>query len=382
MKKKTIVIDAITLLSRVTGIGKYTHEVSKRLLRSSDDLDITFYYGYFSKNLYEPQDASSGKLSKNLMSILGQNYVFKNLARGIKLYLLKYLSGTYDLYWEPAIVPLQHMKTGSLVTTVHDFSFHHHPEWLDKELRAYITRHFWTNIPRSSRIITGSLYTKSEIVKFLQYDPAAIDVIYHGVDHSIFRPYEEETLRTFAASHTLPVKYLLFVGSIEPRKNLIKTLLAYNQLPKEFKKEFKFVLAGFSGWNNSEVMALIEKEKENITYLGYLTDFELACLYNLASVLIYPSLYEGFGLPPLEAMACGTPVVVSRVASLPEVCGDAAFYIDPHDISNIADGMLNVANDDAMRKSMARKGLTRASGFTWDESARKHLSVFHNLLNR
>ena len=385
MKKKTIVIDAIPLISKVTGIGKYTYEVSKRILQSNNDLDVTFYYGYFSKDLYAPHAPASGKLVKNLMSVFGRNVLFKNLARATKLYLLKLLSKEYDLYWEPAIVPLRQMKTRNLVTTVHDFSFHLHPEWLDKEQRAYITGHFWKNIPRSVRIITGSRYTKNEIIEFLRYDPEAIDVIYHGVDHSIFKPYEEETLQAFAAARAaraLPEKFMLFVGSIEPRKNLKNALLAYVQLPAEFKKEFKFVLAGFSGWNNDEVMALIEKEKENVTYLGYLTDLELAYLYNMATVLIYPSLYEGFGLPPLEAMACGTPVVVSRVASLPEVCGDVAFYIDPHSITSIAEGMYTVATDNAGRKSMSQKGLARAKEFTWDESARRHLSVFRNVLNR
>ena len=382
MTRRNIVINALPLISRVTGIGKYTYEVSKRILQSNNDLDVTFYYGYFSKDLYAPQAPASGKLVKNLMSIFGQNFVFKNLARATKLYLLKFLSKEYDVYWEPAIVPLRHMKTRNLVTTVHDFSFHLHPEWLDKEQREYITGHFWKNIPRSARIITGSYYTKDEIVKFLRYDPAKIDVIYHGVDHTIFKPHEEAVRSAFSVSRNLPKKYLLFVGSIEPRKNLLKTVLAYNQLPHDFKKEFKFVLAGFSGWNNTEVMAAIEREKENITYLGYLSDLELAYLYNGASLLVYPSLYEGFGLPPLEAMACGTPVVVSRVASLPEVCGDTAFYIDPHTIESIVEGMYTVATDDAMRKSMAQKGLARAKEFTWEESARKHMAVFNALLNR
>jgi glycosyltransferase involved in cell wall biosynthesis len=141
------------------------------------------------------------------------------------------------------------------------------------------------------------------------------------------------------------------------------------------------VLAGFSGWKNDEVMDIIRREHDNIVYLGYLSDLELAYLYNLASVFIYASLYEGFGLPPLEAMACGTPVIVSRSSSIPEICGDAAYFVDPHSIDSISEGMTKVFSDSELRKSLVQRGLARAQSFTWDQSARSHLALFSEVLH-
>jgi glycosyltransferase involved in cell wall biosynthesis len=187
-------------------------------------------------------------------------------------------------------------------------------------------------------------------------------------------------LREFAAAHNLPGKFILAVGSIEPRKNLKNALLAYNSLPQAFKREYKFVLAGFSGWNNEEIMNSIRREKENIAYLGYLSDPDLAYLFNLASLLIFPSLYEGFGLPPLEAMACGTPVIVSNSSSLPEVCKDAAYYIDPLSVESIREGIVKVISDSELRSMLSQRGLDRAKLFSWDTSARKHLSLFNEVL--
>jgi glycosyltransferase involved in cell wall biosynthesis len=127
-------------------------------------------------------------------------------------------------------------------------------------------------------------------------------------------------------------------------------------------------------------MQIIKREGKNIVYLGYLSNLELAYLYNLASAFIYASLYEGFGIPPLEAMACGTPVIVSRSSSLPEVCGDAAYYVDPLSVDNISDGIFKVFADDALREGLASKGVIRAKSFSWDESARSHIALFNDIL--
>jgi glycosyltransferase involved in cell wall biosynthesis len=188
-------------------------------------------------------------------------------------------------------------------------------------------------------------------------------------------------LNEFKTAQKIPEKFILFVGSIEPRKNLTNALKAYNSLPEAFKKECKFVLAGFSGWKNAEVMDMIRRERDNIVYLGYLSDLELAYLYNLASVFIYASLYEGFGIPPLEAMACGTPVIVSRSSSLPEVCGDAAYFVDPLAVDSISEGMYKVFSDSSMKETLVRSGIARAQSFSWDLSARSHLALFSEVLH-
>jgi glycosyltransferase involved in cell wall biosynthesis len=245
-----------------------------------------------------------------------------------------------------------------------------------------LQKHFWKNIQKSDRIITVSNFIKGEIVELIKCDEAKIKVIYHGIDHDNFKPYDRSLLHEFKTAYKLPEKFILFVGSIEPRKNLRNVLMSYNALPEALKKECKFVLAGFSGWKNTEVMDIIRRERDNIVYLGYLSDLELAYLYNLASVFIYASLYEGFGFPPLEAMACGTPVIVSRSSSLPEVCSDAAYYVDPRAVDSISDGMCRVFADRAMRENLVRKGFARAQSFSWDESAQSHLALFSEVLHQ
>jgi glycosyltransferase involved in cell wall biosynthesis len=385
LSRHSIIINAIPLLSKFTGIAKYTYEISKRILQLDHDFDSTFYYGYFSKKLYFPDfpNISSEEIfAKKLKNIFAKIYFFKKIAREGILFTSKFLNKKCDVYWEPNIVPIRHIKSRHLITTVHDFSFYVYPDWHPKETMEYFKKHFWENISKSESIITASQCTKNEICEFLHYDPSRVSVIHHGVDYSNFKLYDKDMMQTFFDLYKLPEKFILFVGSIEPRKNLKNALLAYNSLPDAFKKEHKFLLAGFSGWNNAEVMDIICREKGNIIYLGYLSDRELAYLYNLASVFIYPSLYEGFGLPPLEAMACGAPVIVSRVSSMPEICGEAAYYVDPLDVTDIAEGIYTMTTNNNLRKLFIDRGLQKVKMFDWDTSAKEHLAIFNEVMNR
>jgi glycosyltransferase involved in cell wall biosynthesis len=381
LKHSKIVINAIPLLSKLTGIGRYALEICKRISLLELNADFSYFYGYYNKNLYMTDIPPSGKFTKKIKNILGRHYYIKKTTREFLLFLSRFSSQTFDLYWEPNIVPIEHIRSKHLITTVHDFSFLHYPECLPQENKEYLQKHFWKNIQKSDRIITGSKYIKDEVVDQLRYEADRVEVIHHGIDHEYFRRFDRSLLNGFVAAHNLPARFILFVGSIEPRKNLKNALLAYNSLPDAFKKEYKFVLAGFSGWKNEEVMKIIRKEA-NIVYLGYLPNEDLAYLYNLASVFLYPSLYEGFGLPPLEAMACGTPVIVSDSSSLPEVCRDAAFYIDPRSIESISDGIIKVISDSELRSALTQKGVDRANMFSWDDSARKHLSLFTEVLEK
>ena len=382
MKPDNIVINTLSLLSKLTGIGKYTFEICKRITQMGMHADINYFYGYYSKKLYMMDTPPSGKIVKKIKGYLSRFYLVKKTTRESLLFISRFSNKAFDLYWEPNIVPLEHLKSKHLITTIHDFSFQHYPECLPKENKEYLQKHFWKNIRKSDRIITGSNYIKNEIIDLLKYDAARIKVIYHGVDHDNFKTYDHSLLKAFKTAHNLPEKFILFVGSIEPRKNLKNVLMGYNSLPDAFKKECKFVLAGFSGWKNSEIKDIIRREGKNIVYLGYLSNLELAYLYNLASAFIYASLYEGFGIPPLEAMACGTPVIVSRSSSLPEVCADAAYYVDPLRVDSISEGIYKIFSDSELKVSLVRRGVARAKSFSWDESALSHLSLFNEVLHQ
>lgn len=375
-----ILIDGVSLLSSFTGIARYTYENSKRI---QDDINYeSFYnYGYHSKNLYGPtNDNKTIGIIKKLQSIVVKSSLMKKTIRKLLKLSTKIISPSYDLYWQPNFIPDLNVKARRVVSTVHDFSFYLQPEWHPNERLEYFEEYFFKQVLKSDWLITGSYFTKSEIIKYLKFPEEKIHVIYHGVDHNLYKVYSQDILEKTKKKFELNDNFLLFVGSIEPRKNLINLLKAYHLLSDNIKKKLPLVLVGFKGWENDEVMLEIEKEKEYIKYLGYLSDLELAHVYNLATIFIYPSLYEGFGIPPLEAMSCGTAVIASNAASLPEACGDAVEYIRPNNVNEISQKIALLVNDNEKRKLLIQKGFDHAKQFTWDKAAKEHLEVFEKVL--
>jgi len=370
--KKTILIDALSLLSSMTGVGRYTYEISKKL-KSIDNFKYTYFYGYYSDKLIETSDAFG---VKNLKSLIVKNSFLKKIARKLLLFISSLSTTTYDLYWQPNFILKDCIKAKKTVTTVHDFSFILYKDCHPKERIEYFEKNFLKNIIKSDMLITGSKYSKQEILDRLDFKEDKIRVIYHGLDHDIFKIYDNINL-----DFDLPDKFILSVGSIEPRKNLFGLLKAYNLLEADIKSKYKLVLVGFKGWQNQELMEIINNNKENIHYLGFIDDIELAKVYNLASCFVFSSFYEGFGLPPLEAMACGTPVIASNTTSIPEVCGDAALYCDPSDVQNIKQKIGLVLNDINLQKEMIINGLKRAKKFSWEKSANEHIKLFSEVLS-
>ncbi|MDD5399887.1 MAG: glycosyltransferase family 1 protein [Sulfurimonas sp.] len=379
---KKVLIDAVSLLSPLTGIGRYTYEISSRLQKlSADKYEIFFNYGFHSKELYGLLDkqTTAEQKAKKLQSFIKKFPLLKKLSRSFYLFITKFYRVEYDLYFQPNFIPNSNIKAKKLICTVHDFSFMLQPHWHTKELIDHYNKNFFKLIKKADHIITGSNFTKQEIIDYMQIPQDKISVIYHGVNHELYKPYPQNELQDTKAKFDLPKKFLLFVGSIEPRKNLLTLLKAYNLLTNDEKGELPLILVGFKGWENREIMQEIQKNRDFIRYLGFVSDSELAHIYNLATVFIYPSLYEGFGLPPLEAMACGTPVIVSSVASLPEVCGDAALYVEPTDELDIKNKILVIAKDEKLREELSQKSKTQAAFFSWEKSAAEHFEVFEKV---
>lgn len=358
-------------MSALTGIGRYTYEVAKRI-EKQQEFECNYFYGYYSKNLLHPL---TGKDIKSLKSIIVKNRLLKKIARKVLTISSKLFAPKFDIYWQPNFIPTDGIKAKKIVTTVHDFSFILHKDFHPKERIEYFEKNFFKYIAKSDMIITGSEFSKQEILHRLDIAEDKIKVIYHGIDHELFKVHEN-----LDVGFKLPKKFIFSVGSIEPRKNLVGLLKAYNSLDSKIKDEYKLVLAGFKGWENSEIMELINKDKDNIHYLGFISDVELSYVYNLASCFVFPSFYEGFGLPVLEAMACGTPVVCSDTSSLPEVGGDAVIYCDAYDVNDIKDKIEQVLKDDKLQQEMIKKSLKRASEFSWEKSANEHIKVFKSLV--
>jgi len=372
-----IVINTIHLLSPLTGVGIYTYQIAKHLQTINSGNNYTYFYGYYSKNLitYEENKGKFYTVKETVKNIpfLG------SVARRFKGIINYITHKSFDLYFETNYIPMN-IKTKRLVVTVFDFSFHEHPDWHPKDRVQYYNKYFWKNIERADRIIVISDYVKNSAVRF-GLPEEKIKTIHLGFDREVFKTYTQEDLQPLRVKYSLPENFILFIGSVEPRKNLLNLIRAYITLDESLRNVFKLVLAGFKGWENKEIMQLLDAVKKDVVYVGYVPNDDLGKLYNLATVFAYPSFYEGFGLPPLEAMACGCPVITSNVTSLPEVCGDAARYVDPHRIENIAEGIHDVLTGEDLKQTLVRKGLERAKLFSWEKSATEHLKVFKEVLN-
>ena len=380
--KKKILVDGISLLSPFTGVAKYTYENATRLRNNyAEEYEWFYDYGFHSQDLIQTQNnkGSIGFLKKIKATVVSLPFLKLLVREGLSI--LSYLSSPqYDLYWQPNFIP-KRVKAKKTIATIHDFSFYIQPSWHPKERLKYYEKNFWKASATSDWLITGSNFTKDEILKYMEYPKEKITVIHHGVDHNLYKVYDIVKTETTKNKLKLSDDFLLFVGSIEPRKNLLNLLKAYHCLPQSIKNQYPLVLAGFKGWENAEVMNEIEKEKEHIKYLGYLSDEELAHVYNLATVFVYPSLYEGFGIPPLEAMASGTAVIASDVASLPEACGEAVLYVNPEKYEDIAEKIMYLLENKEERKGLIAKGFIHSAKFTWEKAAKAHMEVFEKVLN-
>lgn len=366
-----IIINTISLLNPLTGVGKYTYYISKELKEIDSENDYTYFYRYYSKKLLNPFE-QSGNFSV-LSDFIRKIPVLKDAVKRVKN-IGALFGGDFDLYFEPNFIPIN-MRAKKTVVTVFDFAFKLHPEWHPEDRVKYFEKEFWKKIVSADGIIVISDYIKDTAIQHFHFPKEKIRRIYLGYDRSIFRLYFQEELNSVRKKYNLPEEFILYTGSIEPRKNLIGLIRAYLSLEDNIKKSVKLVLAGFEGWRNNEIIEMINKENA-IKYLGYVPEKDLGKIYNLASVFVYPSFYEGFGLPPLEAMACGCPVIVSKGSSLPEICGDAAYYIDPYNIDSIREGLVKVLIDDSVKKDLREKGIKRAMHFSWESSAREHLKFF------
>ncbi|HVS88018.1 MAG TPA: glycosyltransferase family 1 protein [Candidatus Acidoferrum sp.] len=246
--------------------------------------------------------------------------------------------------------------------------------------------YFHTMIPamvrRSDAVITISESTKRDLLALLKAKEEKISVVHLGVD-ARFQPLKDEgQLAKIRQKYSLPREFILFVGLIEPRKNLETLVDAY--LAASISGQFDLVLAGSMGWGYSGLMQKIANSHvgSRIRMPGYVADADLPALYSLATVFVYPSLYEGFGLPVLEAMACGAPVITSCVSSLPEVAGDAAVLIDPSDAGALTLALQQVLRDSQLRKSLSQRARQRAQLFTWEQTAQKTLDIYRTIAGR
>jgi len=287
-----------------------------------------------------------------------------------------------DVLHSPDFIP-PHRPSCRSVITVHDLAFLLYPHFLTKESARYYG-HIDQAVRWTDHIISVSESTKRDTMQHLGVPEDKITVVYEAAN-PIFRQIDREQARAHVRDrHGVDGPFVLFVSTIEPRKNVPTLLRAIWQLRECYKEDVRLVLAGGKGWLFEDAFALVDELKLDgrVHFLGRVSSEDLLHLYNAAEMLAHPAFYEGFGLPPLEAMACGLPVIVSNVASLPEVVGDAGLLIDPHDVDELTVGIWRVLNDSELREDLHAKGLRQADRFSWDRAARETLAIYELALKK
>jgi len=271
---------------------------------------------------------------------------------------------------------------GRKVTVFHDMGYKVFPETIRKRTMMMLNANMDTACKRADKIITVSEFTKQETAKYLGVDPDRMVVMHLGVNRDVFHPnHLEEQVAAVREKYGIPREYLLYLGTLEPRKNIERIIAAYGAVKHTNSDVPKLVLAGRKGWMYDSIFEQVKRLRleEEVIFTGYIDRDEPPLLLKGAMAFLFPSLYEGFGIPPLEAMACGTPVISSNVSSIPEVVGDAGILVDPYSDEAIADGIRRVLDDRELRVQMSEAGLKRANGFTWEKGAKILLDVLKSL---
>lgn len=260
---------------------------------------------------------------------------------------------------------------GRKITFVYDMAFKSYPETVRYKTKHMLNIGLQKSIQRADKIITISEFSKAEIIRYLGISEDKIAVMPCGVDFTKYHPnYTTDEVQAVKKKYHITEDYLLYLGTLEPRKNIIRLIQAYAQLRATNAGMPKLVLAGRKGWLYESIFAIVKELQleEDIIFTGYIEAQESPILMKGALAFLFPSMYEGFGMPPLEAMACGTPVLVSNAASLPEVVGDAGVYVDPMSVNSISKGIEILLKNEILRENLSYKGLIRAQNFTWEKS--------------
>ncbi len=363
-------IDARLAAYRGAGISRYTLQLIEGLSHTDSDDEFVILESIRSRTpLFEaPPRFVSSRL------ITPCHHRLEQLTLPLEL-----APRHLDLLHSPDFIPPFRAKCKSVIT-VHDLVFLLYPHFLTKPAARYYGQ-IDRAVHSADAVIAVSKATKQDIVQLLGVPEDRITVIYEAAS-SQFRPLNSPNLRqSVQTQFGVRGDFMLFVSTIEPRKNVTTLLRAFRQLLDSYKPDVQLVLAGERGWLFDDVFDLTQRLhlNDDVLFTGRVTSEQLLWLYNTAQALVAPSIYEGFGLTPLEAMACGTPVVVSNVSSFPEIVADAGIRVDPTDVDELTVGMWRALTDSQLRETLIEKGLRRAAFFSWEKAARETLALYHSL---
>jgi glycosyltransferase involved in cell wall biosynthesis len=380
MEKIRIGIDISRTIEESTGVGYYAKNLVHALAKVDSENDYILYGIFYDcypkgwKRADIPKTSNFRLHQKNFPSWWADRK-WKNFGK----YKEKLFGGIDILHSTAFTMPL--VSKPKVVVTIHDLSIFIYPEHHTEANYQFVTRNVHQAARRANFIIAVSESSKREVMRFLHMPEEKIGVVYEAAGDIFHQKCPSDTVAVIKNKYKINKRYFLSVGSLEPRKNLGRALVAFKALIEMKKADYQFVITGGKGWKNEAFYNLIRKLDidEHLVFTGYVPEEDLPALYQGADVFVYPSLYEGFGLPVLEAMASGIPVITSNTSSLPEVAGDAAILVNPMEVFELYEAMEALASRPELRDELKKKGLERSTKFTWEEAARQTIRIYEKI---
>ena len=370
-----IAIDFTPAITQSAGIGRDTRNLVAALAR----LDVPDSFTLFSAERSIPgrEFPQAPNVHPRVVNI-GNRYM-TILWQRLRLPLpAELFTGPTDVFHGPDFILPPSLRARRVVT-IHDLAFLTHPECAMPSLIAYLSAVVPRAVRAADHVIATSQATANDLTERLAVPSEKITVVYQGIDPRFVPDRDEAAIEALRARYGIQRPCVLAVSTIEPRKNYERLIAAFAQATHSPDGPRMLVIAGRKGWLYDGVFEAVEAHQlsEHVKFLDYVSDADLPLLYKAADVLAMPSISEGFGIPVVEAMASGTPVVCSIGGSLPEIAGDAALVVDPYDVESLGEALLRLTRDVTLRETLAARGLERVKAFTWDASARAHLDVYH-----
>ena len=383
LESSTIGIDVTSAIAQGGGIGRYTRELLQTLAVMKSPYSFRFFSAKPPAKLPVAAPVPTADHISYHSAPLNERWLYRLWYR-LRLPLpVQWVTGKLDLFHSPDFVlpPV----TGNIPTllTVHDLSFAHYPEVFPEPLVQYLNNVVPWSIGRTTHILADSISTKQDLMTLWHVPETKITVLYCGVAARFVPVTDKKMLTAVRHQYNLAdIPYILSVGTIQPRKNYQMLIRAFQPVAAQYPHNLIF--AGGKGWLYDEMMAEVDKQGLNgrVHFIGFVDDKDLPALYSAASLLTFPSLYEGFGLPLLEAMACGVPVISSNASSLPEVVGDGGLLLSPHDEAAWSAALIELLADPVRRSRMVVAGYRQARQFSWYKTGEQLLALYHDLLQR
>lgn len=377
-----IALDYNAALRQIAGIGRYTRELVRAFLCQQSDDQLVLFFA--DRDL--PPD------HRGRRDLLALQHEFPRV-RAVPIPLterwltimwqrarlplpVERWTGPVDLVHAPDFV-LPPVRSAPTLLTVHDLTFRVHPETAHANLRRYLDHAVPRSLARATHVLADSQSTKRDLQRLMGVDERNITVLYPGIGVQFRRVTDDARLAEVRSRFHLPSQFLIHVGTIEPRKNLDRLMAAFDRVRRDHDG-LELLLGGKPGWMSDPIVARA-RQTAGARLLGPIADADLPALYTLATACVYPTLYEGFGFPPLEALACGTPALVANTSSLPEIVGDLGVLVDPLDSDNLAEGIAKVIADREVRQAARERGPQQAARFTWERAGAELLGLYRRI---